>query len=174
VTVKANFRSLGKRYGKQTPVVAEAIQQADPEALATTLRETGAATVEVAGGSESISLEDVVLTETPRSGWAVASAGPETIALDLELTEELKAAGSVREVIRSVQEARKTLGLEVTDRIELWVQAPAPVDVALAGAEELLASEVLAVSVTPEPPAAPLAEHEVPDLGVRFWIRAVG
>jgi isoleucyl-tRNA synthetase len=174
VSVKANFRSLGKRYGKKTPVVAEAIHQLDPASLAAALRETGTATVEVEGTPESITLDDVILTETPRSGWAVASAGPETIALDLELTEELRSAGSVREVIRSVQEARKTLGLEVTDRIELWVQAPPPVDAALASASDLLAGEVLAVSVTPDAPAAPLAEHEVPDIGVRFWIRAVG
>jgi isoleucyl-tRNA synthetase len=96
------------------------------------------------------------------------------VALDLELDDGLLAAGNVREVIRGVQEARKSLGLEVTDRIELWWQAPPPVDQGLREAAELLGSEVLAVSVAEGAPAAPLAEHAVPDLGVRFWLRAVG
>jgi isoleucyl-tRNA synthetase len=174
VSVKANFRSLGKRYAKRTPQVAAAIQAADPDALTASLRSSGVAVVTVDGSDEQVTADDVVITETPRSGWAVASAGPETVALDLELTEELVAAGSVREVIRAVQEARKTLALEVTDRIELWWEAPAPVDAALRKAADLLGAEVLAVSVTEGAPAAPLAEHGVAELGVRFWLRPIG
>jgi isoleucyl-tRNA synthetase len=174
ISVKANFRSLGKRYGKRTPQVAAAIQSADAEALTAALRGSGTATVTVDGSEEAVTSDDVVITETPRSGWAVASAGAETVALDLELNDELVAAGNVREVIRGVQEARKTLGLEVTDRIELWWQAVPPVDQALRAAADLVGGEVLAVSVTEGPPAAPLAEHSVSDLGVRFWLRAVG
>ena len=60
------------------------------------------------------------MSETPRSGWAVASAGADTVALDLELTHELRLLGLVRDIVRMVQEARKNAGLEVTDRIELW------------------------------------------------------
>jgi isoleucyl-tRNA synthetase len=174
ISVKANFRSLGKRYGKRTPVLAAAIQAADADALAAALRASGTAAVTVDGADEQITSEDVVIAETPRSGWAVATAGAETVALDLELDDGLLAAGNVREVIRGVQEARKSLGLEVTDRIELWWQAPPPVDQGLREAAELLGSEVLAVSVAEGAPAAPLAEHAVPDLGVRFWLRAVG
>ena len=63
---------------------------------------------------------DLVVTETPREGWTVASGGGLTVALDLTLTPELERAGLVREVVRLVQEARKNTGLEVSDRIELW------------------------------------------------------
>ena len=59
------------------------------------------------------------ISETPRSGWAVASGGADTVALDLELTHELRLAGLVRDVVRLVQEARKSAGLDVTDRIDL-------------------------------------------------------
>jgi isoleucyl-tRNA synthetase len=62
----------------------------------------------------------VVVSETPRSGWAVASARSDTVALDLELSHELRLAGLLREIIRLVQDGRKNGGLEVSDRIELW------------------------------------------------------
>ena len=63
---------------------------------------------------------DLIVTETPREGWTVASGGGLTVALDLTLTPELERAGLVREVVRLIQEARKNSGLEVSDRIELW------------------------------------------------------
>ena len=69
---------------------------------------------------------DLIVTETPREGWTVASGGGLTVALDLTLTPELERAGLVREAIRLVQEARKASGLEVSDRIELWWTARGP------------------------------------------------
>ena len=71
----------------------------------------------------TLSADDVIVTERPRSGWAVESAAGETVALDLTVTPELRRAGLVREVVRLVQEARKAGGLDVTDRIELWWEA---------------------------------------------------
>jgi isoleucyl-tRNA synthetase len=174
IAIKANFRSLGKRYAKLTPRVAEAIHAADPAALSAQLRADGAATVLVDGAQEPITLDDVVMTETPRSGWAVAAAAAETVALDLTIDDALRAAGRVREVVRSVQEARKALGLEVTDRIELWWAAPAAVGDALRDAAPMLRDELLATSVTEGSPAAPLADHEIAELGVRFWLRPIG
>ena len=58
-----------------------------------------------------MSADEVLLTETPREGWAVATEGGETVALDLAITPELRRAGLAREVVRLVQEARKTSGL---------------------------------------------------------------
>src|SRR6478735_9316709 len=72
-TVKGNFRNLGKVHGKSTPVVAAAIAAAEPEALVEALRTSGSTTVEVDGAAVSITLDDVVVTETPREGWAVAT-----------------------------------------------------------------------------------------------------
>jgi isoleucyl-tRNA synthetase len=173
VSIKANFRSLGQRFGKRTPDVAAAIHAADPGALASALRTEPVATVELDGEPVEITVADVVLSESPRSGWAVAAGGNETVALDLELTEELRAAGTVREFVRLVQDGRKAAGLEVTDRIELWWEAPGAVGDALEGGAAVVAGEVLAVSVTRGAPAAPLTPHEVAALGVRFWLRAV-
>ena len=120
-SAKGNFRALGKRFGKQTPVVAAAIAAADARALAESLRASGTATVVLDGAEVEVSAEDVLLTETPREGWAVVTEGGETVALDLTLTPELRRAGLAREVVRLVQEARKSAGFEVTDRVALRV-----------------------------------------------------
>jgi len=173
--VKPNFRELGRRFGKRTQAVASAIQAADPAAFATAYR-AGTATVEVDGESLAIGGEEVVVAETPRSGWAVASTGPDTVALDLELTHELRLAGLMRDIVRIVQEARKNAGLEVTDRIELWWQVGGSPDPAEAirthGAQ--LASEVLAESVHEGPAGEGLFEASDEELGLRIWLRRVG
>jgi isoleucyl-tRNA synthetase len=174
VSVKANFRALGKRFGKRTPTVADAIHAADHGALVTALRDEGAATVVVEGEPVAITADDIISSETPRTGWAVASAGSDTVALDLQLDDELRAAGIVRELVRSVQDARKSTGLEVTDRIELWWSAPEPAASAVRSGAGLLGQEVLAVTVTEGEPAAPLAEHALADPAVRFWLREAG
>jgi isoleucyl-tRNA synthetase len=80
----------------------------------------------------------------------------------------------VRELVRSVQDARKSSGLEVTDRIELWWQADEPAAAAVRAGSELLGTEVLAVTVVEGTPAAPLAEHTLAEPAVRFWLRSAG
>jgi isoleucyl-tRNA synthetase len=173
VSVKPNFRALGRRFGQRTPAVAQAISTADPTLLTAGLR-AGNAEVVVDGERLTVSDDEVIVSETPRSGWAVSTGGGETVALDLEITAELRAAGTVREVVRLVQEARKSQGLEVTDRIELWWTADGDTADALRGSEALLAEEVLAVRIVEGEPTAPVAPHDTGDRGVTFWLRAVG
>ena len=147
ISVKANFRELGKRFGKRTPTVAQAIADADAVALTSALR-IGPSTITVEGNDETISLDDVIITESPREGWAVASEDGASCALDLTLTDELLAAGRVREAIRAIQEGRKNLGFDVSDRIALvwWSDDQDTID-AMEGGKQLLASEVLATSI---------------------------
>ncbi len=165
-SAKGNFRSLGKRFGKQTPTVAAAIAAADAAALAESLRTDGTASVLVDGESVTVTTEDVLLTETPREGWAVATDAGETVALDLTLTPALRRAGLAREVVRLVQEARKTAGLQVTDRIQVRWQAGGEVAEALTEHAELVAREVLATSLESGDPAGDI-QHDS-DLGLRF------
>ncbi|WP_067487611.1 isoleucine--tRNA ligase [Actinomadura hibisca] len=147
--VKPNFRELGKRYAKDTPKVAKAVTAADAAALVTALRADGTVTVEAADvGAVALGPGDVIVTERPRSGWAVESGGGETVALDLTVTPELRRAGLVREVVRLFQEARKAAGLEVTDRIELWWRADGDeLAEALRAHEAEVAAEILADAV---------------------------
>jgi isoleucyl-tRNA synthetase len=134
-------------------------------------------TVEVDGETLPIDGDMLTIAETPRSGWAVASAGADTVALDLELTHELRLAGLLREVVRFVQDARKNAGLDVTDRIELWWRiggSPEPAEAIRAGAAEL-ADEVLAVDVHEAAPSADeVAEvfsASDEEYGLTVWLR---
>ena len=173
VTVKANFRTLGRRFGKGVQAVAAAVAAAEPVALADALRE-GTATVQVDGAAVPLGFDEVVVTETPRTGWAVASGHGETVGLDLALTPALRRAGLVRDVVRLVQEARKVTGLDVTDRIELWWMGEGELAEALTEGTTHLADEVLAVSVLRARPTAPLRRHTEDELGLQFWLRLAG
>ncbi len=176
VSVKANFRALGKRFGKGTPPVAEAIATADAAALVASLRTSGTAVVVVGGEDVSLTEDDVVVTETPVQGWAVASDAGETVALDLELTTELRRAGLARESVRLVQDARKSAGFSVSDRIALWwVAGEDELAQALREHGGTVADEVLATSFTEGEPADldGLTPGEDLELGLRFWVRTV-
>ncbi|MGZ4544521.1 MAG: isoleucine--tRNA ligase [Blastococcus sp.] len=180
VSVKVDFRAVGGRLGKQVQAVAKAVAAADAAELTAAYR-AGTATVEVDGAPVRLEDGDLIVTETPREGWTVASGGGLTVALDLTLTPELERAGLAREAVRLVQEARKNSGLDVSDRIELWWTvdgAAADPDVvqmaeALAEHADALAAEVLATTVHAG------AAGEGPGFdgpaGSRFWVaRATG
>ena len=157
VSVKANFRSLGKRFGSRTPAVAAAVAAAAPEPLAAALRSAGRAVVPVDGTDVELGPEDVVVQESPREGWTVASAGGETLGLDLAMTQELQAAGRVRDIIRTIQEGRKRSGFEMTQRIEVVWRATDPVTAELMRAQSAtIAAEVLASRMVEAAPNQPL------------------
>ncbi len=146
-TVKPNFRALGKRFGKSTPAVAAAITAADPAWLADEMTSAGTALVTVAGETVALQPDDVIITQTPRSGWTVASDAGETVALEVTITPELRREGLAREFIRLVQDERKNAGLEVSDRISLWWEAAdAEFAEALTEHGAMIAGEVLAVN----------------------------
>jgi len=151
VTVKANFRSLGARFAKQTPAVAAAIGATDAQALVSALRSGGRTSVSATGiGEVEIGMDDVVVSESPREGWAVASDAAASVALDLELDEHLIRAGLAREVVRAIQEGRKAAGLEVTDRIQVWWECEdRDVAAAIVEHQDTIAAEVLAIDLAP-------------------------
>jgi isoleucyl-tRNA synthetase len=144
---KGNFRALGKRFGKQTPRVAQAIAEADAAALAASLDTDGKAAVVVDGEQVEVLPDEVIVSERPREGWSVVNEQGETVALDLELTPELVRAGLAREVVRLVQEARKNSGFDVSDRVVLVWQADGETAEALRENGPLVAGEVLAVEM---------------------------
>jgi isoleucyl-tRNA synthetase len=180
LSVKPNFRTLGRRFGGSTQTVAAAIAAADPVDLVAQLR-AGTARLSAADQDIELTGDDVVVSETPRSGWAVVTGGPDTIALDLELTHELRLLGLIRDVVRFVQEARKDAGLAVTDRIDLAWQvggSPEPAE-AIRAHEQLLTREVLAVTLTEGEPIDTAGwtqardDENDGDLGLRIWLRRI-
>jgi isoleucyl-tRNA synthetase len=175
--VKPNFRSLGRRFGARTPAVAAAVSAAPAAEIATAVLagRTAAVTPEgFAGEPVPIGADDVIVTQTPRAGWAVATDGGETVAIDITVSRELLTEGLAREVIRLVQEARKNDGLDITDRIWLrWSSGNQELAEALTEHAELVAAEVLAVDFGPgtgAPDGSAAAEHADADLGLTFWL----
>ncbi len=146
MSVKANFRELGKRFAKQTPVVAKAVAQAPAADLVTAIRGTGAYQLSVDGEPVTVGPDDVIITETPKQGWAVATDGGETVAIDLELDEELRQLGLARDVVRDIQEARKQRGFDVTDRVTVQWSGSVKVTEAIRAHATEIAEEILATT----------------------------
>lgn len=147
VSVKANFRSLGAKYGSGVQEIARSISQYSPDLLVRELRSAGHVEVASANGKWLIHSEDVIVTEQPRTGWTVVSHDAESVALDLTLTDELVAKGQVREVIRYLQEARKTEGFDISDRIHVRFNANSDAQLAIMESATYIEGEVLALSL---------------------------
>ena len=146
ISVKANFRSLGSKYGADVQAIAKAISSSDAASLVSSIRSSGAVTISYDGKNADISEEDLVITETPRSGWAVASHSGESVALDLNLSGELIAKGIVREAIRAIQDERKASGFDVSDRIHVRWNANSESVAAISHGAAHISDEVLAIS----------------------------
>ncbi|WP_405819433.1 isoleucine--tRNA ligase [Streptomyces sp. NBC_00838] len=173
-TAKANFRALGKRFGKGVQAVAKAVADADAAALSAALRD-GTASVTVDGEPVSLAPDEVIITETPREGWSVASDSGATVALDLEITPELRLAGLARDAIRLIQEARKNSGLDVADRIAVrWTATADETHAALTTHTPLISDEVLALTFEPGAPDATFGPAFTDEgLSLTFHLRKV-
>ncbi|CAB4608489.1 MAG: isoleucine--tRNA ligase [Actinobacteria bacterium] len=151
ISVKANFRTLGTKYGADVQVIAKQISSTDAVAMVKQLRVSNNydLTVDVLGSSKifTIDIDDLVITETPRTGWSVSSHNGESLALDLELTPELVRLGLIREAIRAIQEERKNIGLDVSDRIIVTWSAPKELADAINSAQNEISAEVLATKM---------------------------
>jgi len=144
ISVKANFKSLGAKYGKDVQEISKAIGALDATTLVKTLRTSASTKV----ATWEIELGDLVVTEVPKSGWMVASHEGESVALDLALSQTLIDAGNVREVIRYIQERRKGDGFEISDRIKVRWNADAAVVAAISQSASHISDEVLALEFT--------------------------
>ncbi|CAN2194586.1 IleS Isoleucyl-tRNA synthetase [Candidatus Nanopelagicaceae bacterium] len=144
ISVKANFKTLGAKFGKEVQDISKAIAATDATALVKTLRTSGSTKV----ATWEIDLDDLVITEVPKSGWMVASHEGESVALDLALSQSLIDAGNVREIIRYIQERRKGDGFEISDRIKVCWNADSAIVAAITAAATHISDEVLALEFT--------------------------
>ncbi|MBI3647847.1 MAG: isoleucine--tRNA ligase [Actinobacteria bacterium] len=139
---KPNYRALGPKLGGRVKEVASALAADDGTAAVALAR---GETVTLAG--ISISPADVDLAQQVREGWGIASEGGLTVALDLELTPELRQEGLARELVRLVQDARRSAGLDVSDRIALAVDASGEIAEALRAQADYVKGETLAAEL---------------------------
>ena len=160
VSIKANFRTIGARYGADVQEIAKAVTDSDATALVREVRSNGQAKITYGTSSAQITEEDLVITETPKEGWSVASHSGESLALDLTLTPELIEAGLMREVIRSIQEERKNSGFDISDRIIVEWSGSSEMAQAINKYSKEISDEVLAVSII-ENKSLPAGSNEI-------------
>ena len=140
--VKPNFRVMGKKFGKDMKAVAAAVA-ALTTADITALEEAGTLTV----GEWTIERDDVEILAEDMPGWSVTAEGSLTVALDIDVTDELRVEGMARDLIRSIQVTRKDSGFDITDRIRLTLEDTADNRLVVEKFGEYIKTQVLAVEL---------------------------
>ena len=147
-TLKANFRELGKVFGKQTPVVAKAITELDAPNVVNALADGTAIAVTLPDGStHEVDPAMIQVIEEGREGWQVAGEIGTSVALRTEITPELRLEGLAREVIRAVNNARKDQALDLADRIVLTLGATGQLAEAITTHAAAIKAETLALEL---------------------------
>jgi isoleucyl-tRNA synthetase len=147
-TVVPNFKLLGPKVGKRVPAVKKALQEADGNALLQALQSDGAVTLELADGPLSLTSEEVEVRLQAREGWAAAQGPSCVVVLNTEVTDELRREGIAKDLIRTIQNQRKEIACEYTDRIELGIVSSDPeVAQTLEAHREMICGETLADSL---------------------------
>ena len=145
--VKCNFRTMGKKFGKLMKDVNNAVMAMTQEQI-TELEQNGSIILSAAGQDVNIEAVDVEIISEDIPGWTIAQEGTITVALDIEITEELKNEGMARLIIKRIQAMRKDSGFEITDRINVVLEQKPELESAVAAFGEHIASQVLANSLS--------------------------
>ena len=149
--VKCNFRVMGKKFGKQMKAVAAAVDALTQEQISQ-LETTGRLSLNVEGlDNAEVLAEDVDIISEDIPGWLVANEGALTVALEVELTDELRQEGMAREIINRVQNLRKESNFEITDRIGVTIAPNDEVQKAVEAFGDYIKTQVLADSITIAP-----------------------
>ena len=172
--IKPNFKTLGPRYGKymkQIAAMTAAFSQeriAEIEAAPETVLDLGEERISVTAADFEITSEDM-------PGWLVASEGKLTVALDITLTDELKAEGVARELINRIQNIRKDAGFEVTDKIRIEIEQLPFVADAVARYADYIAAQTLAVEVrtAAQPAGEAVSQTDVDEQPLRIAVTRI-
>jgi isoleucyl-tRNA synthetase len=166
-TIKPNLPKLGKQYGKLLPQIRQALMDADGAEIAGAAARGEGFAIEVAGQTISLEGDDVLIETHSAEGYSCEADSGYLAALDTTLDDDLIAEGLAREVVRSVQDARKQAGLEVSDRITLGVSGSAAVEAALEKHRDYVMNETLATRWQVGQPAARYTDEKT--MGDERW-----
>ncbi len=142
--IKPNLPRIGKQYGKEIPSIRTALEESDSAKIAAAVAKGEPFTIRIPSGEISLGPEDVLVETSSAEGYACDEDAGFLTALDTTLNDELISEGLARELIRTVQDARKQAGLEVSDRIVLGVSGTKGVEIALSQFGDYIMSETLA------------------------------
>lgn len=143
--VKCNFRVMGKKFGKLMKAVSNAVAELSQADIATL--EQGSITLTVEGQACEIERADVEIISEDMPGWSVANEGALTVALDINITDELRNEGVAREVVKRIQAFRKESGFEITDRINVRFSRHEVLERAVTDYYDFIRNQVLAESL---------------------------
>ena len=153
--IKPNFKTLGKVYGKRMKEIAAAfadIPQQEINAIQNAEAQSVAYTLKLEGGDVELNPGDYMISSEDMPGWLVASEGPLTLALDIEVSPELKNEGVARELVNRIQNIRKDSGFDVTDKVDVVIYADgddaAEIESSLKTYKEYVSAQTLSLSVT--------------------------
>jgi isoleucyl-tRNA synthetase len=144
--IKPNFKALGPKYGKMMKVISAAISKMEQEDIALFEKEKSYV-IDVNGEKITLLPDDVEILSEDIPGWLVASEGRLTVALDINITDELREEGIAREFINRIQNYRKESGLDVTDKIILTIQKHDAINSAINKFNDYIATQTLAEKV---------------------------
>lgn len=147
---KANFKTLGKRLGKNMKEAADIIQALDQNSILN-FEKNGTLDIQVGGEKIELNAEDLEIMSEDIPGWQVASEDGVTVALDITLDENLIAEGTARELVNRIQNLRKSNGFNVTDRITIKIESLDGVQAAVSAYGDYIQNETLANSILVEP-----------------------
>ncbi len=140
---KPNFRALGKKFGKQTPLAAEAVSKLKSDALAAFERGEPLS-ISVGDDKRALDADDLVIVRRASGNLVVKEEAGYFAAIDPVVTPELRAEGLAREIVSRIQRMRKETGLAVSDRISLWVTGTPEINEAVRTHADWISEEVLA------------------------------
>jgi isoleucyl-tRNA synthetase len=143
LSAKPNFRALGKKFGKATPLAAKAVQALSSESLRAFERGEPLS-LSVEGAEHQLDVGDLEIVRTALGELVVKEEGGRFVALDAQLTPELRAEGVARELVSRIQRLRKAAGFAVSDRIRLWLWGATELEEAARAHKDWIAGEVLA------------------------------
>jgi len=166
--VKPNYRSLGPLFGSDMPLAADAIAALDPAHVASAVRNGGQVGIAVAGREHTLTEEDVLLSMRAPDGYSVEREGAHAVALDLTIDEDLRREGRAREIVHAVQNARKTAGLQVEDRVELLLDGDLALMEAVQAHHDYIAGETLAIRIGVEGHADAMDERDAYSVQTEF------
>ena len=141
--VKCNFRTMGKKFGKLMKTVAAAIDSLDQAGIAL-LEKQGFIELTLENQPVTIEAQDVEIISEDIPGWLVSNEGNLTVALEVELTDDLRNEGMARELINRIQNIRKDSGLEITDHINVVISPDATIEAAVNQFADYIKTQVLA------------------------------
>ncbi len=146
-TLKPNYRTLGPRFGKAMPQVAEAVAALDADHVAAALAAGRPVGVFIDGHDHTLGSDDLQIAMAPLAGYQLEREGSHAVALELTVDDDLRREGLAREIVHAVQLARREAGLDISDRIVLTLDGDEDLLDAARCHEDYLSGEVLAVAV---------------------------